>query len=148
MIAVRRTCMLTYYYQSLQKNPDSEFPHSLHRVFGRRCMHYAFYDLILRPANAHKYRMCEFNNRNATFNPTARPNAAQKREIWGWIFNFRKLRQIGEVNNKGNTHLYCNGGRLIDIIGWSVISDGVGIKTVHGSVDNLEEYLPSRIPRK
>ena len=74
--------------------------------------------------------MCEFNNRNAIFLPTARPTAAQKREIWGCIFNLRKLRQIGEVNNKGNPHLYRNGGRLIDIIGWSVISDGVGIKTV------------------
>ena len=84
--------------------------------------------------------MCEFNNRNAIFYPTANPNAAQKREIWGCIFNFRKLRQIGAVNNNGDPHFFRNGGQLINIIGWSVISDGVGIKTVH------KHRQPRRIP--
>ena len=84
--------------------------------------------------------MWEFNNHNSTFFPTTTANAQQKKEIWGWLFNLRKLRQIGNVGNKGDPHLYRNGGRLIDIIGWSVISDGVGIKTVH------KHRHPRRIP--
>jgi hypothetical protein len=83
-----------------------------------------------------------FNPANGQFRITYDgQDGAWKRETFGMLFDLSKVRCFGALANKGDPHLFRNGGATYAIDHFNVITDGVNL--VIGFVRDGVRNLPT-----